>query len=327
MNMQDWNQNVGSIIDYAQRIFPDVEIVTRNLNGVISKTNYGEVGRRAKKLGSALEKYGIKHGQNVGSLALNTYRNMEMYYGISGMGAVMHTINFRLHPEQIVYIINHAENRIIFIESVFAPLLEAIQDNCPTVEQYVILCSKEEMPATKLKNAVSYEEFIEGGDENYQWPTLGEDAPCGLCYTSGTTGNPKGVLYSHKSTLLHAWAGSSANGLGLDKDDSILMVVPMFHVMGWGLPYIGAMNGIKLVLPGMGMDGAALVELIQKEEVTLAFGVPTIWLGLLGYCKENNIKLDTVKQTVIGGSAVPYSMIKQFDEEHDVNVVQGWGMT
>ena len=327
MNMQDWNQNVGSIIDYAQRIFPDVEIVTRNLNGVISKTNYGEVGRRAKKLGSALEKYGIKHGQNVGSLALNTYRNMEMYYGISGMGAVMHTINFRLHPEQIVYIINHAENRIIFIESVFAPLLEAIQDNCPTVEQYVVLCSKEEMPETKLKNAVSYEEFIEDGDENYQWPTLGEDAPCGLCYTSGTTGNPKGVLYSHKSTLLHAWAGSSANGLGLDKDDSILMVVPMFHVMGWGLPYIGAMNGIKLVLPGMGMDGAALVELIQKEEVTLAFGVPTIWLGLLGYCKENNIKLDTVKQTVIGGSAVPYSMIKQFDEEHDVNVVQGWGMT
>ena len=315
-NMQSWKQNVGSIIDYAERIFPEVEIVTRSLSGEIVKSNYGQVAKRAKKLGSALESYGIKHGQNVGSLALNTYRNMEMYYGISGMGAVMHTINFRLHPEQVVYIINHAENRIIFLETVFAPLLEAIQANCPTVEQYVLLCSKEEMPETQLKNAISYEEFIADGNEEYEWPELGEDAPCGLCYTSGTTGNPKGVLYSHKSTLLHAWAGSSANGRGLDKDDSILMVVPMFHVMGWGLPYIGAMNGIKLVLPGMGMDGAALVELIEKEKVTLAFGVPTIWLGLLNYCKENNITLDTVKQTVIGGSAVPYAMIKQFDEEH-----------
>ena len=326
-NMQKWSKNVGSLISYAERIFPDVEIVTRNLSGEITKSNYGEVAKRAKKLGSSLENYGIKHGQNVGSLALNTYRNMEMYFGISGMGAVMHTINFRLHPEQIVYIINHAENRIIFVETVFAPLLEAIQDNCPTVEQYVLLCSADEMPETKLKNVISYEEFIEDGDEKYEWPELGEDAPCGLCYTSGTTGNPKGVLYSHKSTLLHTWAGSSANGMGLSADDSILMVVPMFHVMGWGLPYIGAMNGIKLVLPGMGMDGAALVELIQKEDVTLAFGVPTIWLGLLGYCEENKIKLDNVKQTIIGGSAVPYAMIKEFDEKHDVNVVQGWGMT
>ena len=326
-NMQAWKQNIGSLIDYAERIFPEVEIVSRALTGEIVKSNYGQVAKRAKKLGSSLESYGIQHGQNVGSLALNTYRNMEMYYGISGMGAVMHTINFRLHPEQIAYIINHAENRLIFLETVFAPLLEALQDNCPTVEKYILLCSKEEMPETKLKNVISYEEFIEDGDESYSWPELDEDAPCGLCYTSGTTGNPKGVLYSHKSTLLHTWAGSSANGLGLDKDDSILMVVPMFHVMGWGLPYIGAMNGIKLVLPGMGMDGPALVELIEKEHVTLAFGVPTIWLGLLNYCKENNIKLNTVKQTLIGGSAVPYSMIKQFDEEHNINVVQGWGMT
>ena len=326
-NMQPWKQNVASIIDFAEKIFPDVEVVTRELSGKISTTNYKNISLRAKKLGSALEKFGIEKEQCVGSLALNTFRNMEMYYGISGMGAVMHTINFRLHPEQVVYIINHAENRLIFLEPVFAPLLEAVQDKCPMVEKFVLLCAKEEMPETKLKDAVSYEEFIENGDESYMWPELEEDAPCGLCYTSGTTGNPKGVLYSHKSTLLHAWAGSSANGLGLQKNDSILMVVPMFHVMGWGLPYLAPMNGIKLVLPGMGMDGAALTELIEKESVTLAFGVPTIWLGLLNYCKENNIKLESVKQTIIGGSAVPYSMIKQFDEEHDINVIQGWGMT
>ena len=327
MNMQDWSKNVASIIEYAGHIFPEVEVVTRELSGKITKSNYKNISIRSKKLASALEKHGIKQEQCVGSLALNTFRNMEMFYGISGMGAIMHTINFRLHPEQIVYIINHAENKLIFIEPVFAPLLEAIQDKLPTVEKYVVLCSKEEMQESKLKDAVSYEEFIEDGDEEFVWPDLKDDAPCGLCYTSGTTGNPKGVLYSHQSTLLHAWAGSSANGLGLKKEDSILMVVPMFHVNGWGLPYLAPMNGIKLVLPGMGMDGAALTELIQNENVTFAFGVPTIWLGLLNYCKENNIKLDSIKETIIGGSAVPYSMNKQFDEDHDVNVVQGWGMT
>tara|TARA_B100001057_G_scaffold78576_1_gene73695 strand:+ start:11460 stop:13118 length:1659 start_codon:yes stop_codon:yes gene_type:complete len=327
MNMQDWSKNVASIIEYAGHIFPEVEVITRELSGKITKSNYKNISIRSKKLASALEKHGIKQEQCVGSLALNTFRNMEMFYGISGMGAIMHTINFRLHPEQIVYIINHAENKLIFIEPVFAPLLEAIQDKLPTVEKYVVLCSKEEMQESKLKDAVSYEEFIADGDEEFVWPDLKDDAPCGLCYTSGTTGNPKGVLYSHQSTLLHAWAGSSANGLGLKKEDSILMVVPMFHVNGWGLPYLAPMNGIKLVLPGMGMDGAALTELIQNENVTFAFGVPTIWLGLLNYCKENNIKLDSIKETIIGGSAVPYSMIKQFDEDHDVNVVQGWGMT
>ena len=327
MNMQDWSQNVASIIDYAEHIFPDVEVVTRELSGKITKSNYKNISIRARKLASALEKHGIKKEQCVGSLGLNTFRNMEMFYGISGMGAIMHTINFRLHPEQVVYLINHAENKLVFLEPVFAPLLEAIQDKCPSVDKYVLLCAKEEMPESKLKDVVSYEEFIEDGDESYVWPELDENAPCGLCYTSGTTGNPKGVLYSHKSTLLHAWAGSSANGLGLKKDDCILMVVPMFHVNGWGLPYLAPMNGIKLVLPGMGMDGAALTELIQNENVTFAFGVPTIWLGLLNYCKENNIKLESIKETIIGGSAVPYSMIKQFDEDHDVNVVQGWGMT
>ena len=296
MNMQDWSKNVASIIEYAGHIFPEVEVVTRELSGKITKSNYKNISIRSKKLASALEKHGIKQEQCVGSLALNTFRNMEMFYGISGMGAIMHTINFRLHPEQIVYIINHAENKLIFIEPVFAPLLEAIQDKLPTVEKYVVLCSKEEMQESKLKDAVSYEEFIEDGDEEFVWPDLKDDAPCGLCYTSGTTGNPKGVLYSHQSTLLHAWAGSSANGLGLKKEDSILMVVPMFHVNGWGLPYLAPMNGIKLVLPGMGMDGAALTELIQNENVTFAFGVPTIWLGLLNYCKENNIKLDSISR-------------------------------
>ena len=326
-NMQNWNQNVASIIDYAQRNFPEVEIVSRTLDGKIHKSNYGEVAKRSKKVGDSLEKYGIKKGQNVGSLALNTYRNMELYYGISGMGAVMHTINFRLHPEQVVYIINHAENRIIFTETVFAPLLEAVQDKCPTVEQYVLFVQKRKCLNQILKMRFPMRNLLKRVMKimsGHYWMRMHH-----VVYVIHRV-QPvilKGVLYSHKSTLLHAWAGSSANGLGFTRSDSILMVVPMFHVMGWGLPYIGAMNGIKLVLPGMGMDGAALVELIQKEQVTLAFGVPTIWLGLLNYCTEQKITLDSVKQTVIGGSAVPYSMIKQFDEEHDVNVVQGWGMT
>jgi len=214
---------------------------------------------------------------------------------------------------------------MIFVELPFVPILEALQDNLKTVEKYVVLCEVEEMPKTSLKNAISYEEYIEDGDENYKWPNLADDAACALCYTSGTTGNPKGVLYSHKSNIIHAQASLTA--LTIQSDDSILMVVPLFHVLAWGIPYFGAMNGLKLVMPGMQMEGEPLYELIDQEDVTLAFGVPTIWMGLLAYCRENNKILTSVRNTIIGGSALSLATLQEFDEVHDVNVIHAWGMT
>ena len=324
-DMQTWTPNVAGIIEHAREIHPKTEIISRLVSGEIHRSNYENVCIRARKLASALEKDGIQNGDVVATLALNTYRHLEMYYGISGMGAVTHTLNFRLHPEQAVYIINHAEDKMIFVELPFVPILEALQDNLKTVEKYVVLCEVEEMPKTSLKNAISYEEYIEDGDENYKWPNLADDAACALCYTSGTTGNPKGVLYSHKSNIIHAQASLTA--LTIQSDDSILMVVPLFHVLAWGIPYFGAMNGLKLVMPGMQMEGEPLYELIDQEDVTLAFGVPTIWMGLLAYCRENNKILTSVRNTIIGGSALSLATLQEFDEVHDVNVIHAWGMT
>ena len=267
-DMQTWTPNVAGIIEHAKEIHPKTEIISRLVSGEIHRSNYENVCIRARKLASALEKDGIQNGDVVATLALNTYRHLEMYYGISGMGAITHTLNFRLHPEQAVYIINHAEDKMIFVELPFVPILEALQDNLKTVEKYVVLCEVDEMPKTSLKNAISYEEYIEDGDENYKWPNLADDAACALCYTSGTTGNPKGVLYSHKSNIIHAQASLTA--LTIQSDDSILMVVPLFHVLAWGIPYFGAMNGLKLVMPGMQMEGEPLYELIDQEDVTLA---------------------------------------------------------
>ena len=324
-DMQKWTPNVASIIEHAKNIYPEQEVVSRMVSGEIHKTNYKEVCIRSRKLASALEKDGYKKGDVLATLALNTYRHLEMYYGISGMGAITHTLNFRLHPEQAVYIINHAEDKIIFVETPFIPMMEALKDQLGCVEKYIILCDQSEMPETTLKNAISYEEYIESGDENYEWPAMDDDAACGLCYTSGTTGNPKGVLYAHKSNILHAQA--ALTGLTISPDESILMVVPLFHVLAWGTPYFAPMFGLKLVMPGMQMEGEPLYDLIEKEEVTLAFGVPTVWMGLLSYCRDNNKILNSVKNTVIGGSALSLAILKEFDEVHDVNVIQGWGMT
>jgi fatty-acyl-CoA synthase len=243
------------------------------------------------------------------------------------MGAINHTLNFRLHPDQAVYIINHAEDKIIFCELPFVPLLESLQDKLNTVEKFIILCDENELPESSLKNTISYEEFLKEGDENYVWPQLQDDAACGLCYTSGTTGDPKGVLYSHKSTVLHSMTAAMPVALDINRKDSVLMVVPMFHVMAWGLPYFAPMNGIKIVMPGMQMDGPSLYNQIENENISMAFGVPTIWMQLLGHCRENNLKLNSLKKTLVGGAAVPVSMIKEFDEKHDVTLVQGWGMT
>ena len=324
-DMQKWTPNIASIIEHAKNIYPTQEVISRMVSGKVHRTNYEEVCIRSRKLASALEKDGYKNGDIIATLALNTYRHLEMYYGISGMGAVIHTLNFRLHPDQAVYIINHAEDKVIFVETPFIPMLEGLEEELKCVEKYIILCDESEMPNTVLKNAISYEEYIKDGDENYQWPTLEDDAACGLCYTSGTTGDPKGVLYGHKSNILHAQA--SLIGLTVSPDEAILMVVPLFHVQAWGIPFYGPMFGLKLVMPGLQMEGEPLYDLIESEGVTLAFGVPTIWMGLLNYCRDNDKTLTSVRNAVIGGSALSLSMLQEFDEAHDVNVIQGWGMT
>jgi fatty-acyl-CoA synthase len=324
-DMQKWTPNIASIIEHAKNIYPTQEVISRMVSGKVHRTNYEEVCIRSRKLASALEKDGYKNGDIIATLALNTYRHLEMYYGISGMGAVIHTLNFRLHPDQAVYIINHAEDKVIFVETPFIPMLEGLEEQLKCVEKYIILCDESEMPNTVLKNAISYEEYIKDGDENYQWPTLEDDAACGLCYTSGTTGDPKGVLYGHKSNILHAQA--SLIGLTVSPDEAILMVVPLFHVQAWGIPFYGPMFGLKLVMPGLQMEGEPLYDLIESEGVTLAFGVPTIWMGLLNYCRDNDKTLTSVRNAVIGGSALSLSMLQEFDEAHDVNVIQGWGMT
>ena len=324
-DMQRWTPNVASIIEHAKEFHPNKEVISRMVSGDIHRTNYDEVCIRSRKLASVLEKDGYKKGDVIATLALNTYRHLEMYYGISGMGAICHTLNFRLHPEQAVYIINHADDKIIFCEVPFIPILEGLKDQLPCVEKYIILCDKLDMPETALKNAISYEEYISSGDEDYEWPAMDDDAACGLCYTSGTTGNPKGVLYSHKSNILHAQA--SLVGMPIGPDESILMVVPLFHVLAWGIPYYGPMHGSKLVMPGMQMEGEPLYDLIEKEKVTLAFGVPTIWMGLLAYCRDSNKILTSVRNTIIGGSALSLPTLQEFDEVHDVNVIHAWGMT
>jgi fatty-acyl-CoA synthase len=267
-------------------------------------------------------------GERVGTLAWNGYRHLELYYAASGSGAVLHTINPRLHPEQIAYIVNHAEDQVLFFDLSFLPLVAAIAPHCPTVKSFVLMSDRAHMPAgTPIPNLLCYEELIDAASGDYAWPEFDENAAASLCYTSGTTGNPKGALYSHRSTVLHAYASALPNVLNVGAIDTVLPVVPMFHVNAWGLPYSVLLSGAKMVFPGAHLDGKSLYELFEQEGVTFSAGVPTVWLGLINYALQNDLKFTTFRRTVIGGSACPPAMMNTLIDKFDVKVIHGWGMT
>jgi fatty-acyl-CoA synthase len=331
-NMMDGPLLISGLIEHAVATNPNSEIVSRrcetdNTGNSIHHYTMLEAAKRSKQIANALIELGAQPDDRIATLAWNNYRHFELYFGVSGIGSVLHTINPRLFPEQLVYIINHAEDRWIFVDLTFVPLLEAIQDQITGVEGFIILADANNMPDTSLKNVICYEDLIDKSSDELEWPTFDENTAASLCYTSGTTGNPKGVLYSHRSTLIHTLSEISREALGISSLSCILPVVPMFHVNAWGVPYAAAMTGSKLVFPGPGMDGASLWELIDAEKPDLLLGVPTVWLMLLNHMDDIGKTLDSVQNVVVGGAAAPYSMIKKFDEVHNAFLVHAWGMT
>ncbi|MDO8700852.1 MAG: 3-(methylthio)propionyl-CoA ligase [Undibacterium sp.] len=319
---------ISSIIEHADRHFGKNEIVSRRVEGDIHRYNYRECHQRSKKLANAFRQLGIKIGDRIATLAWNGYRHMEAYYAVSGSGAVLHTINPRLHPEQIAYIINHAEDQFLLFDITFLPIIQAIHSHCPTVKGFVMMCDKDRLPTDgSVPNLLCFEELINANSDDFEWPLFDENAASSLCYTSGTTGNPKGALYSHRSTVLHSFASAMPDALNVSARDCVMPVVPMFHVNAWGIPYSAPITGAKLVFPGPHMDGKSIYELFEQEKVTFSAGVPTIWLGLLTYVAQNNLKFSSFKRTVIGGSACPPAMMKTLRHTYGVEVVHAWGMT
>jgi fatty-acyl-CoA synthase len=319
---------ISSLLVHAERHHGEQEVVSRRVEGDIHRTTYRELARRARQVANALARLGIRSGDRVATLAWNGYRHLEVYYGVSGSGAVLHTLNPRLHPDQLTYIADHAEDRAIFFDLTFLPLVEAIAPRVKTIRHWVALTDRAHMPtASKIEGLLCYEDLIEAESDRFAWPTFDEAQASSLCYTSGTTGNPKGALYSHRSTVLHTFAIALPDALNCSASDVILPVVPMFHVNAWGLPYAACMTGSKLVFPGPGLDGKSLYELFESERVTLSAGVPTVWQGLLGYVQANDLRFSTMRRTVIGGSACPPAMMKTFQEGYDVQVLHAWGMT
>ncbi len=326
--MQQQSLLISSLIEFAEKHHGDGEIISRRVEGDIHRSSWATVAQRSRQVANALDGLGLAMSDRVGTLAWNGYRHLELYFGVSGSGRVLHTINPRLHPDQIAWIVNHAEDQVLCFDLTFLPLIQAVHAKCPTVRQWVALCDADKLPADSgVDKLVSYEAWMGKQSSTYDWPQLDENTASSLCYTSGTTGNPKGALYSHRSTILHAYASALPDVMGVSARDAILPVVPMFHVNAWGIPYSAAMTGAKLVFPGPALDGKSVYELIEAEGVTFAAGVPTVWQMLLGHMKPAGLKFSTLKRTVIGGSACPPAMIDAFREDYSVDVLHAWGMT
>jgi fatty-acyl-CoA synthase len=325
--MQDWPLLCHRVLDHAAVNHPDRPFVSRSLEGPIHVTTFPAIRGRALKVAQRLVRDGIRPGDRVATLAWNTWRHFEAWYGIMGMGGVYHTVNPRLFSEQIAFIINHAEDRIVMTDLTFVPLLEKLADALPLIERYVIFTDQAHMPATTLRNAVAYEQWIAEVDGDFAWVTLDENAAAGMCYTSGTTGHPKGVVYSHRSNVLHSMAAVSPDVVGLSSRDVVLPVVPMFHANGWGLVLSVPMTGAGIVMPGAKMDGASLYQLLDEFKVTMTAAVPTVWLMLLEYLESSGAKLPYLKRVLIGGSACPRAMTQKFQDTYGVEVVHAWGMT
>ncbi len=326
-HMMDVPLLISSLIKFADRYHGNTEIVTRTVEGPIHRYTYSEAHRRSKTLANALANLGVKKGDRIATLAWNTHRHLEIYYGVSGSGVICHTVNPRLFLEQIAYIINHAGDCCLFFDLTFSPIVEKLAPLLQHVNHYILMSDKSNLQKSNVPNLLCYEEILSQASTEFAWPDLDEKTDSSLCYTSGTTGNPKGVMYQHRTTILHSYAAAMPDALNLSARDVILPVVPMFHANAWGLPYAAALTGAKLVLPGAGMDGASLFELFEKEKVTLSAGVPTIWMGLVSHLKDKNLKFSTLKRTVIGGSAVPPAMTRSFEKDYNVEVIHAWGMT
>ncbi len=325
--MQDWPLLCHRIIDHAAIYHGDRKVITRSVEGPIHTTNYAEIRARALKVAQRLEKDGIKLGDRVATLAWNTWRHLEVWYGILGLGAIYHTVNPRLFPDQIAWIVNHAGDRVMFTDITFVPLLEKIADKLPTIERYIVLTDAAHMPQTTLKNAVPYEEWIGEVDGDFEWKSFDEHTAAGMCYTSGTTGHPKGVLYSHRSNVLHAFMAAMPDCKGLSSRDVVLPVVPLFHANGWSLAFSTPMVGATMVMPGAKLDGPSIYELLNTYKVSFTAAVPTVWLMLLQDLEKTGGKLPHLKRVVIGGSACPRAMTKTFQDKYGVDVVHAWGMT
>ena len=325
--MMDRPLLISGVLEHAATQHARREVVSRETHGPLHRSNYAEVARRARQLANALQALGLEPGQAVASIAWNNQRHLEAYYGVSGSGLIMHTCNPRLHPQQLIYILNHAEDRVVLFDSTFAPLVKAIAPHCPQVNAWVCLSDAANTPQVEGVQALSYEDLIAPHSEHFVWPEFDERTGAVLCYTSGTTGNPKGVLYSHRAIVLNATTGCMPDVLNLSAREVALPVVPMFHINAWCIPYAAMIAGSKLVLPGPKLDGPSLYELMEAEQVTVSAGVPTIWMGLIGHVEQNGLRFSTMKRTAVGGTAMPKALIAKFNDVYGVSVHHGWGMT